>query len=256
MQPLGAERPGHRLAEQLRTAHDPALLGAVPGVEVALERPRGGLVARCRDVIEHVEQRELARFGAEDRPGGGGEQPAEPLGDRVLLDELGERLAVVRRCVRGGPGSVDRDGGRHLIEQGDRRDHLGQDQGVRRGAAERPGVAELLPVAVVDVDVVALVVVLERADTEAIEGRQHPILGRADERAAPLGYVTTLQLVAGDPAADAIARLDDRDREAGALDLEGGTQPGEARTDDDHVGLDPSAPPSSTAGGPRPRPGR
>ncbi len=47
--------------------------------------------------------------------------------------------------------------------------------------------------------------------------------------------------MAGDPAADPRAGLEDDDRSSGPLDRERGREAGEARPDDDHVGLDPPA---------------
>ena len=63
--------------DQLRAAHEPRLLGAAAGVEVALERAGVVLVARGGEVEQREEQRELPRLGAEDRPRGRGHELLE-----------------------------------------------------------------------------------------------------------------------------------------------------------------------------------
>ena len=62
------------------------ILGPVASVEVALEGADVLLVARGGDVEEDVEQRQLARLGAEDRPGRDRDDARELLRDRVVLD--------------------------------------------------------------------------------------------------------------------------------------------------------------------------
>ena len=151
------------LGDPLRAALEAVHLGAVLGVEVALEGARVGLVAGGGDVEEDEQQRQLARLGAEDGAGDGGDEPAEALGDRVRLDPGLERLAVVLGGLGRGPGRVDRHLGGELVQQRDRRGQLGEDRRVQRGGPGRALARVGEPGALVDVDVVAGVVGVEGA---------------------------------------------------------------------------------------------
>ena len=62
-----AELLGHLDRDELRPAVDARLLGAAGRVEVALERSLVLLVTGRCDVEERVQERDLARLGAEDR---------------------------------------------------------------------------------------------------------------------------------------------------------------------------------------------
>jgi hypothetical protein len=65
--------------------------------------------------------------------------------------------------------------------------------------------------------------------------RGKPVLGRADELGAELSDGAALEPVIADAAADPLAGLDHRDLEAGALQVTGGGESGEAGAD--HYGV-------------------
>ena len=239
-----AERRRNPDRDLLRAADEARLLRSVARVEVALERARVLLVARRGDVEQHEQERQLTRLGAEDRPGGGGHERLEARRDAVGIDPALECLAVPAGRVRGGPRGVDGDLGRHLIELLDDLDELGGDRRVRRRGAERTAVAVARRgdqpqrvVDVVDVQIVAGVIGRERPHADGVGQRHDLILGRSDERRAALGHLTAAEVVVPGPPADSVARLEHDHRVAGARDLAGGGQAGEAGADHDHIGL-------------------
>ena len=67
------------------------------------------------------------------------------------------------------------------------------------------------------------------------------VLRRADELGAEIDHLAAGNGAVEHPAADAIARLDDRDGVPGARDLAGRDEAGEASADDDDILLAPHA---------------
>ena len=138
----GVQRdPGTELArqpqrDQLRTADEAPLLGAVRRVGVALEGARGGLVAGAGDVVDDEQQRELVGVGSEARLGPAVDQGLDAVAvDRVAADVVAERHRVpllgARVVSRARRRRSRRPTGRAGLE--DRR--VGEDQRVGRDRA-------------------------------------------------------------------------------------------------------------------------
>ena len=207
--------------DQLRAADEAALLRAVHGVGVAGEGADVALVARARDVPEHVEERQLARVGAEAGLGPAADQVLDAVGvDGVAADPLAERHRVPLGGARVRPRGVDRDLGGVLVDPGQQQGGVREDQRVRRDGAlvlQPPGRRG-------DVDAVAVDVLVERADVELLGQPQDVVLGGPDERAAGLDRRALVEVVVEHPAADPLAGLDQQHRPPALRDLARGDQ--------------------------------
>ena len=225
--------------QQLGPARQTPHLGAVAGVEVALEGAGVLLIARGRDVEEHEQKRQIPRLAAEDRPRCHRDEVAELLRLAVVANPGLERLPVPVRRVGGCPRGVDRHLGRHLVEAQYGLGQLAEDQWVGWRSPERPGVAvRASPSTGVDVDVLAVVEGGELADPELLCEGEDVVLGGADERGAALGDLAPADRLVEGPAADPVAGLQD-DHRAPRLDQpQGGCEAGEAGADHDHVGAE------------------
>ena len=232
-----AEQLRHLQRDPLAAAVEAPHLGAVAGVEVALEGARVGGVARGGDVEEGEEQRQIARLGAEDRPGRHRDQLVKGGVGAVVLDPAGQGLVVPVGGVGRGPGGIDGDLGRHLVELQDGGGDVGEKRRVRGHVPEYGlvGVRASLPLGV-DVDVVAVLEGGELADLELLRQVEDVVLGRPDERGPRLGDLSVADLAVEGPPADPVAGLEHDHRVPRPLDLERGGQPGESGADHDNVG--------------------
>ena len=246
-----AERVRHPQREQLRTAAQARLLGTAADVEQLLDRPDVLAVARGGDVAEHEQQRQITRLGAEECLQERSEQAEDAIGlGRVLAHEGLERLPVPVGGAARRPRLVDRHLRGHLVDQRDQRGDVLGDEGVRRRGAQRRGVAVGRPrLRRVEVDVVAGVIGVERADAEVLGQREHAVLGRADELSTRLGDVAAPEVVVQHPAAHPVARLQHHDPVAVGGQPTGGGEPGQPGADHGDVGVQHS--PAGGAGSSR-----
>ena len=134
------------------------------------------------------------------------------------------------------PGGVDRDLLGQVVERGLHDRGVGEPAPRRwAGPAEDAvgGVRGLLAVLVEEV--VAGVVGREGLHAERVGERLDAVLGGADELAAALGDAAVRQVEPDDPAAHAVAGLQDDDRLAGGHQVAGGGEAGQAGADDHDV---------------------
>jgi hypothetical protein len=130
------------------------------------------------------------------------------------------------------PRRLDVDLGGHLVDAQLQLGGVREDRGVRRHGAR---VVHLRAVA--DVDVVALVVLLERLHPELVGQRQDVVLGGPDEGATALDDRPALDVLVEQPATDPVARLHHENRPAGLPQRPCRDQAGQPASDHDHVDL-------------------
>ncbi|CDZ87274.1 hypothetical protein RHRU231_230102 [Rhodococcus ruber] len=223
-----AEPFGQPLRHLLHTADDALVEDEVLVHEVA-ERTRG---CRHEDRLQRGER--VGRLG-EHAPGD--EQP--DVGARFLVVRVGPEPVVEGDGVefprpRMRPRLVGADLGGERVEQRDQLVHL--DAGVL-GGRERVAAVPDGPALGVEVDVLAVAVAGEGAQTQFVEeGDQgglvggHPLTADLEHR--------SVDRVGPGAAADAVAGFEDGDPQARLSQAVGGGQAGRSRPDDDDVTLD------------------
>ena len=107
----------HAFGDARGAADDVTVLGAVGGVEQALDAPGRGGVACTGDVPEQEQQRRLEQAGAQQRLDRHVEQEAPARGGEIRRRPAGDRLGVPRNGLGRRPWGGDRHARRHLVER-------------------------------------------------------------------------------------------------------------------------------------------
>src|SRR6478672_5951433 len=185
------------------------------------------------DIEQPVQQRGLARLGADDRGDQCAPEP-EALRRRAALDEPGVgRLPVKRLGTGRGPRRVEDDTlGEFLRCSLDRADVL---QDVSREPERRVRESQLPAVELENA--LAVIVGREQREAELVRERAHAMLCRTDPLAAELHHRAVGEGVVEQPPADAIPRLEHHDGLTRRLEVTCSRQPGQASAHYDDIEL-------------------
>ena len=240
---------GDAQRDLLGASHEARVLGAPARGDQPPKASLGPLVAGGGDVEEHVQQRQLSRFGAPDRAAGDGHRRAAAGGGDVGLGPGAQGGGVPLGGAGGLPRRAHRHGGRHGVELADADQRRLLD--VRIGGQPRVGrIARELAAEVLEIR--ALVVGGERAHPHRAGQRHDAILGGAHVLAADLGDNPRKRRTQGAvqrPAAHPVVGLEHHHAVPGAKQRPSGGQARQAGAHDRHVHPALAPAPGAPAGG-------
>ena len=220
---------GHRERDPLRAAHEAVLLRAVARAREPVHSPAGVRVE------ERVQERVVGRLGREHGRRVQAQQIAALARAAVPLDPGLEGLGVPLLGAGRAPRGLERHPPGEVVEPGLGLADVGEDE--RVDARDRALVATLRLAEAEQV--LTLVVGGEGVDPEVDGEPLDPVLRRPDPLAAHLDHHAVIQLPVHDPAADAVARLDDDDLTPAGKQRLRRAEPRQPCSHDDDVGLDP-----------------
>ncbi len=204
---------------------DPGLLRAVDRADHLLHAAAGA------QVEQRVQQRDLARFGGEDRAAQRADPLLRALAVRLGTDPALERGGVQRRCERMFPGSgrIDLHARRRQL------DHRVDE--IRRLHRVTGGDGALVPEqgASGDLEVVAVRVLGERAEAELLDQAERTVLRGADPLPAVLDDEPVGLLDRVGPTPDPVPRLEHEDVDAGVQQGPSRGESGQPGSDDHDV---------------------
>ena len=220
-----AEPVGEAISDKRGPADEAVLLCAAAGIDQPLERAGGVRVE------QHMQHRQVAGLGGEDRLGPERQQHPRALARGVAADPGAERLAVHLPGISRRPGGIKRHLPRHRLQPSLRLADVGKHQGVD----PRDGAGVGAPLAVEVQDLLPGVVRGEGRHREFRRKRVQPVLGRPGPLAAHLDDLAVADVLADHPAAYPVPGFEHQHRAPGARQLAGSRQARQAGTDDQHI---------------------